>query len=95
MSGKPVQQPTWLISLLAAGSLAAGGCGSTNPPCEVNVATVEAARTAADSADARLAALQSQRDRLEAQVAANETERAALEAKIAELEAAIAELEGE
>lgn len=93
MHPKPSQ--TWLVSMLAAGSLAAGGCGSTNPPCDVNIATVEAARTAAESADARLAALQSQRDRLDAQIAANDSERAALEAKKAELEAAIAELEGE
>lgn len=83
----------WMALLVAAGCVSAAGCGS-NPPCVTDISDVEAARTEAQSAEARLDALRQEKGRLEKEIAAEEGRRTELERRKAELEAKIAELEG-
>jgi septal ring factor EnvC (AmiA/AmiB activator) len=91
MTGRPTK---WMVLLAAAGSVAAAGCGSTNPPCPVAVAEVEEARTAAASVEERLATLRQEKAQLEKRIAAEEGRRAELEGRKAQIEAEIAELGG-
>jgi outer membrane murein-binding lipoprotein Lpp len=84
----------WTAVLAMIGCLAVAGCGSTNPPCDTDLAEVDAARSAAQSTESQLAALQKERDALEAQIAKEEQRRAELEQRKKELEAKIAELGG-
>jgi septal ring factor EnvC (AmiA/AmiB activator) len=83
-----------IVPMLAAGALVAAGCGSTNPPCETDVTSVEQVRSASQEAEARLEVLKAQREQLDREIATTEAQRAELEKKKAELEAAIAELQG-
>jgi hypothetical protein len=77
----------------ALATVAAFGAGcSSNPPCETDLAAVEAARKSAADAEARLAELERQKRELEEQLAAENVRRADLERRKAELEAKIAEM---
>jgi peptidoglycan hydrolase CwlO-like protein len=68
----------------------ASGCGS-NPPCTIDLATVDAARSRAMDAEQKLENAEAQKDRLREQIEAAEAERASLEARITELEGRIQE----
>jgi septal ring factor EnvC (AmiA/AmiB activator) len=83
-----------MVLLAAAGSVAAAGCGSTNPPCPVDMAEVEDARAAAADVEGRLATLRQEKAQLEKRITAEEGRRAELERRKAEIEAEIAELGG-
>jgi len=78
-----------LAVLVAVGA----GCGS-NPPCDTDIAAVDAARSAAATAEDKLEDAKSQKTQLENQISAETDRKAELEAKKAELEAKIAELGG-
>ena len=67
------------------------GCGGSNPPCETDIAAVDAARKTAADAEARLAELQRQTQQLEESIAAEQARQDALASQKAELEAKIAE----
>ena len=84
----------WVVVPAVIGCLAVAGCGSTNPPCVTDLNDVDAARTTAQSAEAKLAALKQQRADLEKRIAGEEGRRAELEQRKKELEEKIAELEG-
>lgn len=90
----PARRSRWIALLTAAAGLAAAGCGSTNPPCPVDMSEVDRVRAEAQTVDARLEALQEQRDRLDGQVADAQRERESLQARKADLEARIDQLMG-
>jgi septal ring factor EnvC (AmiA/AmiB activator) len=83
-------------TLVAAATLGAiaifgAGCGS-NPPCETNLAAVDAARKSAADAETRLAQLKQQKQQLEQQIVQEKSRQDELAKQKAELEAKIAEL---
>jgi outer membrane murein-binding lipoprotein Lpp len=78
----------------AAAGLAAAGCGSTNPPCPVDMSEVDQARSEARTVEARMETLQEQRDRLEGDVADAKRERESLQARKADLETQIDQMMG-
>ncbi|GJM43666.1 MAG: hypothetical protein DHS20C21_05080 [Gemmatimonadota bacterium] len=91
MSAKPLRR----IGLLLAAStfaLTSAGCGS-NPPCETDLAAVDAARGAAKTAESKLTAAKTQQADLQTQIDAEKAKQAELAARKAELEAKIAELQ--
>jgi cell division protein FtsB len=88
----PARSPKWIV--LAALGWAVAGCGSTNPPCPIDLTDVDAARRTAADAERQLEALNARRDRLEGEVAAADGERAELERRKAALEAEIEALGG-
>jgi septal ring factor EnvC (AmiA/AmiB activator) len=67
------------------------GC-SSNPPCQTDLAAVEAARQAAVAAEAKLAEAERTKQQLEEEIAAEQARKAELEQRKAELEAQIAEM---
>ena len=79
----------------AAASLAvfAFGCGS-NPPCEIDISTVDAARSEAKAAETSLEEAESQKAQLERQIDEEKARQKKLENRKQELLAQIAELEG-
>ncbi|MFN8177427.1 MAG: hypothetical protein U0167_05845 [bacterium] len=85
----------WKAIVVAAAALGMAmlgtGCGS-NPPCETDLAAVDAARKAAADAEARLEDLKKQKQELEQQLAQEKSRSDELARKKAELEAKIAEL---
>jgi hypothetical protein len=80
------RSPKWIAIVAAAGGVATAGCGSTNPPCPTDLAEVEAARKEAQSAEQRVAELNSRKEQLESQIAAEDARRAELERRKAELQ---------
>lgn len=68
------------------------GCGS-NPPCTIDLASVDAARSRALSAEKKLEEAENQKDELRQQIEEAEAERARLEARIADLEAELSEMQ--
>ncbi|MEZ5063917.1 MAG: hypothetical protein R3B81_04240 [bacterium] len=92
MSANPLK----CVAGVATGALlmlAATGCGS-NPPCETDLAAVDAARSAAKAAEMQLEDAKSQKAQLEQQIAAERARSGELEKQKAELEAQIRELQG-
>ncbi|MGQ0722172.1 MAG: hypothetical protein ACT4PE_11465 [Candidatus Eiseniibacteriota bacterium] len=81
------RSPKWIV--LAALGWAAAGCGSTNPPCPIDLTEVDSARKTAADAERQLETLTARRDQLESEIAAAEAERADLERRKAALEAEI------
>lgn len=81
-----------VTAAFAALTMFGAGCGGPNPPCETDIAAVDAARKAASDAEARLAELESRQQALEEQIAAEETRRDELEQRKVELEAKGAEI---
>jgi hypothetical protein len=81
------------LAAVAAFALVGAGCGS-NPPCEVDIATVDAARSAATTSEMKLEEAQRKQAELERQVEAEAARQAELVKRKAELEAKIAELGG-
>ena len=79
------------ILVEAAAMTIVAGC-SSNPPCETDLAAVEASRQAAVAAEAKLAEAQRTKQQLEEEIAAEEARKAQLESRKAELEAKIAEM---
>jgi hypothetical protein len=92
MSVRPLRKA---LLLLGAGVFvaAAAGCGS-NPPCETDLAAVDAARSRAQAADQKLEDAKAQLKELEQQVAAEEARKASLAEKKQELKEKIEELGG-
>ena len=92
MSAKPLRK---VPLLLAAGVfvVAAAGCGS-NPPCETDLAAVDAARSRAQAADKKLEDAKAQKTELEQQVAAEKARMESLTEKKDELQTKIKELGG-
>jgi len=85
-SGKAI-----VVVALFVAAILGSGCGS-NPPCETDLAAVDAARKSAADAQARLDDLKRQKEQLEAQLAQEKTRNEELAKRKAELEAKIAEL---
>ncbi|MBZ0268976.1 hypothetical protein K8I85_12525 [bacterium] len=81
------------LAAVAAFALVGGGCGS-NPPCEVDIATVDAARSAASSSGMKLEEAQRKQAELERQVEAEAARQAELVKRKTELETKIEELGG-
>jgi hypothetical protein len=81
------------LAVTAAAVLAAAtsGCGSI-PPCETDIAAVEAARGVAAAAEAKVAEAEKTKLELEEELAAEEARRAELEGRKADLEARLQEL---
>lgn len=92
MSAKPLKSIA-VLALVACAAMWSAGC-SSNPPCETDLAAVDAARSAAKAADAKMLEAESQKEQLERQLAAEQLRRTELERQKAELEALIAELGG-
>jgi uncharacterized protein YdaU (DUF1376 family) len=82
---------SFLVS--AAFAIAGAGCGS-NPPCQTDIATVDAARSAAKSAEAKLEEAKQHQADLQRQIQAEQARQKDLEQRKAELEAKISELGG-
>jgi septal ring factor EnvC (AmiA/AmiB activator) len=91
MSARPLKKALHLAAA-AAFILASAGC-SSNPPCETDLALVDAARSAATASETKLADAKRQQAELEKQVEAETARKAELERKKAELQAKIAELQ--
>jgi uncharacterized protein HemX len=92
MSAKPLKSIA-MLALAAGVAVWSAGC-SSNPPCETDLAAVDAARSSAKAADAKMQEAKSQKDQLERQLAAEKARKAELEKQKAELEKQIAELGG-
>lgn len=92
MSAKPLRRA---MLLLAAGVFlaAAAGCGS-NPPCETDLAAVDAARSQAQAAQKKLKDAKAQKTELEKKIAAEEARKESLAQKKDELQKKIKELGG-
>jgi uncharacterized protein YlxW (UPF0749 family) len=73
--------------------LAGAGCGS-NPPCQTDIAAVDAARGAAQTAEAKLEEAKRRQADLQNQIQAEQARQQELKQRKAELEAKIAELGG-
>jgi len=88
-------RPSKRIALIlgAGGALFLAGCGGAPPPCTTDLTQVDAARSAAQSADAELQKARDQKARLEAQIADEQRRSTQLESRKADLEKRIAELE--
>jgi septal ring factor EnvC (AmiA/AmiB activator) len=88
--------PRVRIALLAATAgvvaLFGVGCGS-NPPCTVDLASVDAARGRAMAAERKLEEAENQKDVLRKQIEEAEAEHARLEERIFDLEAELHELQ--
>ena len=81
--------------LIAAVSYAVVGAGcSSNPPCDVDLATVDSARSAAKAAEAKLEDVEAQKARLESQIQQEKARKAELENRKQELLDEIKELGG-
>jgi septal ring factor EnvC (AmiA/AmiB activator) len=70
------------------------GCGSANAPCEVDISTVDAARSEAERAQRNVEEAKRQKAELEQQLEAEKTRREELERRKAELLAQIEDLGG-
>jgi len=92
MSAKPLKSIA-MLTLAACVVVWSAGC-SSNPPCETDLAGVDAARSSAKAADAKMQEANSQKEQLERQLAAEKARTAELEKQKAELEQQIAELGG-
>jgi sRNA-binding protein len=92
MSASPLKKLT-LLSVGAALLGAGLGCGS-NPPCDTDISAVDAARSRAQKAQARLEEAKAQKEQLQRELAEAKARREKLEKRKAELEAKIRELGG-
>lgn len=92
MSAKPLKSVA-VLTMATCVALWSAGC-SSNPPCETDLAGVDAARSTAKAADAKMQEAKSQQEQLERQLAAEKARTAELERQKAELEQQIAELGG-
>lgn len=92
MSANPLRKA---LLLLAAGAFVAtaAGCGS-NPPCETDLAAVDAARSRAQAAERKLEDAKGQMKELEKQIAAEKARKESLAEKKDELKEKIKELGG-
>jgi hypothetical protein len=92
MSAKPLKKAAALLAATAC-LLVGAGCGS-NPPCDTDLAAVDAARSTAKAADAKLEEAKRQQSDLQKQLDAEKKRKADLEARKAELEKQIAAMQG-
>ena len=76
----------WLVAVGA-------GC-SSNPPCEIDLSTVDGARSQAKASEAKLAEAKAQRAQLEKQIQQETARKAELERRKQELQKQIKELGG-
>jgi hypothetical protein len=92
MSAKPLRRA---LLLLAAGVFvaAAAGCGS-NPPCETDLAAVDAARSQAQAAEKKLQDAKDQKKELEQKIAAEKARKESLAKQKDDLQKKIKELGG-
>jgi septal ring factor EnvC (AmiA/AmiB activator) len=82
-----------LAAVAASLAAFATGCGS-NPPCEIDISAVDAARSEAKAAETALEEAESQKAQLQRQIDKENARKQELENRKRELLAAIEELEG-
>ena len=92
MSVNSPKKAAWLVALVAF-ALAAAGCGS-NPPCQTDIATVDAARSAATASEADLEEAQRRQAELARQADEELARQQELVRRKVELQAQIDELGG-
>jgi len=92
MSAVPVKKTALTVgaALVAAFGV---GCGS-NPPCEIDISTVDSARSSAKSAEAKLEDAEAQKAQLEKQIQEENARQSELENRKRKLMAQIDELGG-